>query len=110
MRSPSFPLSARGILRKGLLNLALAFMAGLLRPATAATIVEYPIPTNGSLPGGITPGPDGNLWFTEGIGNKIGRITPSGQITEFALSSPDSGPSDITTGPDGALWFTEGNN
>jgi virginiamycin B lyase len=24
----------------------------------------------------IVAGPDGNLWFTEGGGNKIGRITP----------------------------------
>jgi virginiamycin B lyase len=29
-----------------------------------------------SQPWGITAGPDGNLWFTEQVGNKIGRITP----------------------------------
>ena len=30
-------------------------------------------------------GPDGNLWFTEYGGNKIGRITTAGVITEFAI-------------------------
>jgi len=27
-----------------------------------------------SSPGGITAGPDGNLWFTEEDGNKIGQL------------------------------------
>ena len=38
------------------------------------------------------------------IGNKIGRITPSGQVTEFPVSLD---PGDIKAGPDGNLWFTE---
>ena len=29
-------------------------------------------------PAGITAGPDGNIWFTEENGNRIGRITPGG--------------------------------
>ena len=47
-------------------------------------ISEVAIPTRNSGPVGITAGPDGNLWFTEVNGNKIGRITPGGTITEFA--------------------------
>jgi streptogramin lyase len=43
--------------------------------ATAGTITEFPIPTISSFPTGITAGPDGNLWFTESSGGKIGRIT-----------------------------------
>ena len=35
-------------------------------------------------PDGITTGPDGNLWFTEYNGDRIGRITPPGEVTEFA--------------------------
>src|SRR6266446_3963883 len=84
-------------------------------------------------PTSIIAGRDGNLWFTERFGNKIGRIgptsglitevcqvltagnpsgrvTPAGVITEFPpLSSPTplSGPDSITVGPDGNLWFTE---
>jgi YD repeat-containing protein len=55
----------------------------------------------------ITRGPDGNLWFTENNANRIGRITPAGQITEFDLPNANSSPTHIIAGPDGALWFTE---
>ncbi|HEY7360690.1 MAG TPA: NHL repeat-containing protein, partial [Streptosporangiaceae bacterium] len=60
-----------------------------------------------SRPLGITAGPDGNLWFTEGAG-RIGRITPQGAITEFSTGiSPGAEPTGIAAGPDGNLWFTE---
>ena len=63
-----------------------------------------------SQPFGITAGPDGNLWFTEYSGNRIGRITPSGTVTEFSSGiTASSGLSGITAGPDGNLWFTENN-
>jgi hypothetical protein len=78
-------------------------------------ITEFPIPTANSSPGGITAGPDGNLWFTECVSSssgcangQIGRITPTGQFTEFPLPNPNSTPQGITAGPDGNLWFTEG--
>ena len=57
-------------------------------------------------PFGITAGSDGNLWFTERYGNKIGRITTAGVITEFPVAS-GSYPYQITAGPDGNIWFTE---
>ena len=60
--------------------------------------------TSAGHPRGITGGPDGNVWFTEISGNKIGRITPAGVITEFPTPSA-SGPDGITTGPDGNLWY-----
>ena len=41
--------------------------------AAAGTVTEFPVPSGS--PVGITAGPDGNLWFTEQIANKIGRIT-----------------------------------
>lgn len=44
-------------------------------PATAQTITEFPIPTAASIPIGMTVGPDGALWFVEGKGNNIGRLT-----------------------------------
>ncbi len=67
------------------------------------------MPVAESRPDGITAGPDGNLWFTESGGNKIGRITPSGQITEFPLPTGITKPYypiGITAGPEGNLWFT----
>jgi len=70
-------------------------------------ITEYAIPTAQSSPEGITIGPDGAIWFTEGHVNKIGRISPTGRITEYVIPMAASSPAGITSGPDGALWFTE---
>jgi streptogramin lyase len=65
----------------------------------------------GATPGGwqrdITAGPDGNIWFTEENANKIGRLSPLGDLTEFTIPTPNSGPLGITAGPDGNIWFTE---
>ena len=90
----------------------LPFIAAATVQETAGAITEFPVPTAGSIPGGITSGPDGNLWFTEGDGNKIGQITTAGAITEFPVPTAGSIPWGITSGPDGNLWFTEffGNN
>src|SRR5438874_817065 len=84
-------------------------------PSPAGIITEFPIPTANSSPGGITAGPDGNLWFTECVSSssgctksQIGRITPTGTITEIPLPTDNSGPNEVVTGPDGNLWFTEG--
>lgn len=78
-------------------------------PATALrNQVTYFNATSGADLGDMTTGPDGNLWFTEGMANKIGRITPAGTITEYPLPNANSYPTHITAGPDGNLWFTEG--
>jgi streptogramin lyase len=74
----------------------------------AATFTEFPVPTASSQPRWITTGPDGNVWFAEYTGQKIGRISPTGTFTEFLI--PGMGYSQaeaITTGSDGNLWFTE---
>ena len=55
---------------------------------------------------GITPGPDGAVWFTENAAAKIGRITTAGDITEIALPRQDSAPYGITANAND-LWFTE---
>ncbi len=75
--------------------------------ARAQQILEFEVPTSGSEPLGIRAGPDGALWFTENLGNKIGRMTTDGAVTEFPIPTPGSQPSRISLGPDGALWFTE---
>jgi virginiamycin B lyase len=75
--------------------------------APKPTIYEYPLANSGSQPFWITPGPDGNMWFTEIIGNNIAKITPAGVITEYPVPTVKSGPLGITAGQDGALWFTE---
>lgn len=74
---------------------------------SAGAVTEYAVTGANSRPVGVVTGPDGNVWFTQYGGNKIGRITPSGEITEFPLATPSSSPHDIVTGPDGNLWFTQ---
>jgi streptogramin lyase len=68
------------------------------------TTTEFPLPTPGASPFSIALGSDGNVWFTEVNGNKIGKISPTGAITEFSWHGLPGG---MTAGPDGALWFTE---
>jgi streptogramin lyase len=77
--------------------------------ARATAITEFPLTVHpGSDPLGVTPGRDGNLWFTDGgTTHAIGRITPSGAITEFTQGLTSTAPPfDVTMGPDGNLWFT----
>src|SRR5437867_1841061 len=82
--------------------------AVLASPAQAAKrITEFPIPSPFTGPEGITEGPDGNVWFTEWSGNRIGRMTLDGTVTEWDVPTPNSYPHTIVTGPDGNLWFTE---
>ena len=78
--------------------------------ASAQVVTEF---SAGISPGavltGITAGPDGNLWFAEYNGNRIGRITPLGVVTEFTAGiTAGAEPRGITAGPDGNLWFAEG--
>ena len=70
-------------------------------------ITEYPIPTAASNTHNIATGPDGNIWFTEASGNKVGKVTISGGFTEYSIPTADSGPGGISAGPDGNLWFAE---
>jgi streptogramin lyase len=88
-------------------GLALALSLAATAAPLAAQITEFPVPTAASRPYTIAAGPDGNLWFTESMGNKIGRITPAGTITEFPVPMAGSGPYGICVGPDGNIWFTE---
>jgi len=85
---------------------------GTINPASphAITLFAVVVPPMGDFYGGIAAGSDGNVWFTEYFGNKVGRITPSGVITEFDLPTPASYPGSLTLGADGNMWFVEGTN
>jgi streptogramin lyase len=56
----------------------------------------------------ITTGPDGNLWFTDGVygAAAVGRLSPDGTVTEFPIEDhTDTQLYTITAGPDGNLWL-----
>jgi streptogramin lyase len=82
--------------------------------ATNPTPTIYPgsLPS-GSLPTGITLGPDGkSIWFTELAANQIGMINPNDTthtIHNFGSSNgmaARSGPAGITSA-NGYVWFTQ---
>ena len=55
-----------------------------------------------AVPGAITTGGDGALWFVDG--SALARLTLAGALTEH----PVSGVVNIAKGPGGAIWFTTG--
>jgi streptogramin lyase len=102
-----------GVWRRLLMSLAVALgaLAAIPIAAQATAITEFPANGGlgaGHLPLGLSAGPDGNLWFTDGnTAHAIGRITPSGAIQEFTTGLSSKGdPTEITQGPDGNMWFT----
>src|SRR5580692_10918608 len=75
---------------------------------TDGRFVEFPLPHPASGPTTIAIAPDGNLWFTEGAGNRIGRMRPDGTgLREFDLPHVGSQPRIIAVGADKNVWFTE---
>jgi virginiamycin B lyase len=65
----------------------------------------------GTVPRGITIGPDGSVYVAE-TGSMIGghlilRIDRAGKVTEHPTPSGAGGPWEVVVGPDGALWYTE---
>ena len=76
--------------------------------APKPTVYEFAIPTAGNRPQWIAAGSDGNMYFTESPGNRVGRITPAGVVTECpAVPTAASNPQGIVGATDGNLWFTE---
>jgi len=69
---------------------------------------EVPLPNPASGPTTIALASDGSAWFTEGSGNRIGRINADGSgLKEFPLPNPNSSPRIIALGSDGNMWFSE---
>ncbi|HTL53599.1 MAG TPA: hypothetical protein VL860_13565 [Planctomycetota bacterium] len=76
---------------------------GCFDPATEK-FAEYDAPAGCRE---VTVGPDGNLWYTGDKGNKIGKMTLTGQVTEYPVPTANAGLVGITAGSDGAVWFCE---
>lgn len=81
-------------------------------------VSEENIPTAAATPIGITTGPDGNLWFAELGGNKVGKVVPgtfpaAGSIVECGtLPTASSGVFDVATDSStpNKVWFDEFQN
>jgi hypothetical protein len=89
--------------------LAALACAGGVSQAAVGDITEYSAGiTAGAAVYEIAAGPDGNMWFTERNGNRIGKITPAGVVTEYSAGiTAGAQPFGIAAGPDGNMWFTE---
>jgi virginiamycin B lyase len=72
------------------------------------SIREWAVPSKGGHPHDPAVGPDGSLWFTEQMVNKLGRLDPkTGEFKEFALvQGKNSGPHGLVADRDGNIWFT----
>ncbi|MBD0329781.1 MAG: beta-propeller fold lactonase family protein [Thermoleophilia bacterium] len=76
-------------------------------PAAArggACVREFgPLP---GLPGGLTAGKDGRLWFSEQLQDRIGSYDPrTRRVREIPVPGGTS-PHFMATGPDGTIWFS----
>ena len=68
---------------------------------------EWQVPTLGSRPHDPLATPDGAIWYTGQMANKLGRLDPStGAFKEYPLKTPFSGPHGLTEDKDGDIWFT----
>ena len=61
--------------------------------------------------GEVTVGSDQNVWFTDFYGNRIGAISPAGDVRVYPLPDVDGGsqPAGITPGAFGELWVAARN-
>jgi virginiamycin B lyase len=75
---------------------------------TSGTFTEHALSDAAdAVPWGLTTGPDGNLWFAELEGGRIGSITTAGVVNTVALPTAGARPVELAAGPDGNIWFTE---
>lgn len=95
----------------------LTIAVGLLwtSPVASGAIGDITEFSNGlhpeSSPQGITPGPDGALWFGNSINaapNAVGRITTTGSISEIDAPGEYIWTESLVRGLDGDLWVVDG--
>ena len=73
----------------------------------AVRIVLHPIPSPDSRTYIVAVGQDLRLWFTENFANRIGRMTPKGEVVgEYLIEGPNVGARAIIAHPNGRLYFS----
>ncbi len=86
-------------------SLSVPGVIGAALPQKAGNVKLFADTFGDPTPQGITLGPDGAIWFTDGGNDLVGRMTARGQYT-LQIGPGDEVDDGITSGPDGALWFT----
>ncbi len=56
-------------------------------------------------PLGMAPGLNGSVWFTDAVGDRVGRLDPNGGLIQYELGD-GRGPAAIAAAPDGGAWFS----
>lgn len=75
--------------------------------ALDVTIREWNVPTANSNPHDPAVAPDGSLWWTGQLSNRLGRLDPAtGMMREYPLKSPNTGPHGLAFDRDGNVWYT----
>jgi hypothetical protein len=95
-------------------NLWVPLSSHIARITTTGTVSQYPYGQSGSgYANGVTVGPDGDVWFTEGFTGYVGKIQPgSNAPTEYKIPDSTSGQchlGQIVNGGDGNLYTVGGN-
>jgi virginiamycin B lyase len=69
---------------------------------------EFPLPTPNASPRGIVVARGNEIWFTQNIVNRIGRMSLDGEMLgEYDVPTPGSGPRAMVATKDGRLFFSQ---
>jgi streptogramin lyase len=78
----------------------------IARVSKDGVLSKFQPPTNGK-PQRLDLDPDGNVWFTERQGNKIGLLDVKTEtFREYALPGPEASPYAITVDKDRMIWYS----
>lgn len=78
----------------------------IARVSKDGELSKFQPPTKGK-PQRLDLDAEGNVWFSERQGNKIGRLDPkSGAFKEFPLPGPEASPYAIGVHKDGSVWYS----
>jgi virginiamycin B lyase len=100
--------------KKSIIVASMGLLCNSLPTVTDALIIgEYsilPAYTVSGIESGLASGPNGDIWFTDRVNDKIVRVTRSGNVSVFALPPFGQLTGSITSGPDGNIWATKAFN
>jgi streptogramin lyase len=99
---PGLAGSCRVAARAAAASVLVAFTAVPVLATSAGAVTAAPAVTGIDYPWGIAAGIDGALWYTNYLGNSIGRITTGGQVTAYTGTGISS-PVGIAQGGDGYM-------